>query len=186
LRGFGLDHPDIGDAHVHLGDALFALGRLAEAEASWRAALHLKPDFAEVHHNLGDALLLFPRFEEGWGEYEWRWKTKQLLRYARFFGVACICCGSETRSQPCTGSKPSSAASAQQVRLRKLSNGIGRLCGATLVDWVVLSSSVSAIARADVTKHTSEVPIVRRIGIASGASDWVLSPWATNHAFSSQ
>jgi hypothetical protein len=35
------------------------------------------------------------------------------------------------------------------------------------MDWVVLSSGVSAIAQADVTKHAREIPIVRRIGIAS-------------------
>jgi hypothetical protein len=35
------------------------------------------------------------------------------------------------------------------------------------MDWGVLSSGVSAIAQADVTKHAREIPIVRRIGIAS-------------------
>jgi hypothetical protein len=33
--------------------------------------------------------------------------------------------------------------------------------------WVVLSSGISAMAQADVTKHAREIPIVRRIGIAS-------------------
>jgi hypothetical protein len=35
------------------------------------------------------------------------------------------------------------------------------------MDWGVFSSDVSAIAQADVTKHAREIPIVRRIGIAS-------------------
>jgi hypothetical protein len=35
------------------------------------------------------------------------------------------------------------------------------------MDWVVLSSGISAMAQAEVTKHASEIPIVRRIGIAS-------------------
>jgi hypothetical protein len=35
------------------------------------------------------------------------------------------------------------------------------------MDWVVLSSGVSAIAQADVTKQAREIPIARRIGIAS-------------------
>jgi hypothetical protein len=36
----------------------------------------------------------------------------------------------------------------------------------------VLSSGVSTIAQADVTKHAREMPIVRRIGIASHPSCW--------------
>jgi hypothetical protein len=35
------------------------------------------------------------------------------------------------------------------------------------MNWVVLSSGISAMAQTDVTKHAREIPIVRRIGIAS-------------------
>ena len=53
------------------------------------------------------------------------------------------------------------------MKLRDLSVGVSAFSGATPVDWVMFSSGVSAIAQADVTKHAKEIPIVRRIGIAS-------------------
>jgi tetratricopeptide (TPR) repeat protein len=121
LHRFRLNHPDLCDAHVHLGNALFALGRPAEAEASYREALRLRPNYPEAHNNLGSvlyalgrpgaaeasyreslrlrpnypeahnnlgfALLLAGRFEEGWKECEWRWKTELLARSAREFSV---------------------------------------------------------------------------------------------------
>jgi predicted TPR repeat methyltransferase len=46
-------HPQM---HCNLGLALESLGRCAEAEASYRAALALKPDYATAFGNLGDAL----------------------------------------------------------------------------------------------------------------------------------
>ena len=53
------------------------------------------------------------------------------------------------------------------MKLRDLSVGVLVFSGARPVDWVMFSSGVSAIAHADVTKHAKEIPIVRRIGIAS-------------------
>jgi hypothetical protein len=47
-----------------------------EAVASFGRALELKPEFAEAHIGRSLALLLMGRFEEGWPEYEWRWKRK--------------------------------------------------------------------------------------------------------------
>jgi Flp pilus assembly protein TadD len=68
--------PNYPEAHYNLGVALRDLGRPAEAEASFREALRLRPNYPEAHYNLGAALLLAGRFEEGWKEYEWRWKSK--------------------------------------------------------------------------------------------------------------
>ena len=79
--------PNYPEAHNNLGIALSDLGRLAEAEASYREALRLRPNFPEAHHNLGHALLLAGRFDEGWKEYEWRWKTKRLSSSARDFSA---------------------------------------------------------------------------------------------------
>jgi Flp pilus assembly protein TadD len=100
--------PHYPEAHGNLGNALRRLGRPAEAEASYREALRLRPDFLahyslgnalrdlgrpassyrealrcrpefpDAHTNLGHTLLLAGQFEEGWKEYEWRWKTNQL------------------------------------------------------------------------------------------------------------
>jgi len=77
--------PDYSDAHSNLGAALYILGRPAEAEASCREARRLRPDYPDAHTNLAHALLLAGRFEEGWNEYEWRWKTRQLLDGDRNF-----------------------------------------------------------------------------------------------------
>ncbi|HWZ67205.1 MAG TPA: tetratricopeptide repeat protein [Stellaceae bacterium] len=79
--------PNCPEAHNNLGTALNALGRPAEAEASCREALRLQPESPEAHFTLGYALLLAGRFEEGWKEYEWRWKTKQLSGRARAFSA---------------------------------------------------------------------------------------------------
>lgn len=54
--------------------ALQALGRIAESESDCRKALTLAPDFAAAHWNLALNLLLQGRYQEGWPEYEWRWR----------------------------------------------------------------------------------------------------------------
>ena len=67
---------DFAEAHNNLGNALQELGRSDEAIATLRAALRVSPDYATAHHNLGIALLLAGQFEEGWDEYEWRWRVE--------------------------------------------------------------------------------------------------------------
>jgi hypothetical protein len=79
--------PNYPEAHNNLGAALYALGRPAEAEASYHEALRLRANYPEVHNNLAYALLLAGRFEEGWKEYEWRWKAKPLWIGARDFSA---------------------------------------------------------------------------------------------------
>jgi len=56
--------PDYAEAHNNLGNALARLGRLREAEASFREALRHKPNYAEAHNNLGNALRDQRRFDE--------------------------------------------------------------------------------------------------------------------------
>jgi len=52
------------DAHYNLGDALKELGRLDEAEASFRQAITLEPDLAHAHSNLGITLEELGRLNE--------------------------------------------------------------------------------------------------------------------------
>ena len=52
------------DVHSNLGVALHDLGRLEEAEASYRRALEINPLVAEVHSNLGNTLRELGRLEE--------------------------------------------------------------------------------------------------------------------------
>jgi tetratricopeptide (TPR) repeat protein len=84
--------PDFTDAWNNLGGVVLAdaLMRgddegLDEAERCFRRALEIKPDSAEVHTNLALLHLLRGRYEEGWREWEWRWRFKEayLDRYPR-------------------------------------------------------------------------------------------------------
>ncbi len=67
----------------NLGLALQASNRLPEAIASFREALTQTPDFAQAHWNLALALLAHGEFEEGWREYEWRFRIPELARHER-------------------------------------------------------------------------------------------------------
>ncbi len=66
--------PAFGTAHSNLGVALKELGLIREAIAAHRCAVASEPDHPKVHFNLAAALLMAGEFEEGFAEYEWRWK----------------------------------------------------------------------------------------------------------------
>jgi Tfp pilus assembly protein PilF len=78
--------PGFAPAHGNLGLALREAGDFAGAAAAYRRALALKPDYALAHRDLGILLLLTGRFDEGWREFAWRWKTRGLER--RTHGLA--------------------------------------------------------------------------------------------------
>ena len=54
--------------------ALQALGQVTESERDCRVALAIDPCFPAAHWNLALNLLLQGRYQEGWPEYEWRWR----------------------------------------------------------------------------------------------------------------
>jgi tetratricopeptide (TPR) repeat protein len=66
--------PDYAEALVNRANALRDLNRSHDAIASCDAALALNPDLAEAHWNKGLEQLLLGDFEQGFAEYEWRWK----------------------------------------------------------------------------------------------------------------
>ncbi len=70
--------PNYAEAQFNLGIALQEKGSLDKAAACYRNAIQIQPDFAEAHTNLGLVHLLSGNFAEGWQEYEWRWRTRQL------------------------------------------------------------------------------------------------------------
>jgi tetratricopeptide (TPR) repeat protein len=81
-----LDHnPAWPQALNNLGSVLFDLGRPDEAVQSLRTAVSLRPDYADAHFNLGITLLLAGQFDEGWREYEWRWKQDRKKSQLRGF-----------------------------------------------------------------------------------------------------
>ena len=68
-------NPDDADALDDRGTALAALQRHAEALASYDRALAIAPESATAHWNRAIALLRVGDYEQGWKEYEWRWKV---------------------------------------------------------------------------------------------------------------
>ena len=63
------DSPDDSYAHATLGNALFDLGRYAEAEAAYRDALRADPDYVIAYNNLGRALYELGRYAEAEAAY---------------------------------------------------------------------------------------------------------------------
>jgi len=68
--------PDYAEAHYNLGNAVLEQGHLQEALTCYQRTLQILPDCAEAHLNIGIAKLLLGEWDNGWIEYEWRWKVK--------------------------------------------------------------------------------------------------------------
>jgi tetratricopeptide (TPR) repeat protein len=66
--------PNYAEAYSNLGNALVFLGRHRDALANYEEALRIQPHYARAHWNRSWVLLLEGDFEQGWMEYEWRWK----------------------------------------------------------------------------------------------------------------
>ena len=68
-----------------VGNALASLTRAAEAIAAYNKAIELDPETPEVRWNRSLTFLQVGNFEEGWREYEWRWKTAKFTSKPRNF-----------------------------------------------------------------------------------------------------
>jgi tetratricopeptide (TPR) repeat protein len=68
-------NPDFHPTIANLGYIHTRRNDVKEAERCFRSTIELAPDYAEAHWLLSHILLLTGRFEEGWREYEWRWKV---------------------------------------------------------------------------------------------------------------
>ena len=66
------------EGHNSLGIALFDQGRVMEAVACYDSAIRMDPDHARGHYNRALAWLVLGEWEQGWPEYEWRWKNRDL------------------------------------------------------------------------------------------------------------
>jgi tetratricopeptide (TPR) repeat protein len=68
---------DYTDAQANLGNVFLALGKPAEALTIYDEVLRQKPESPEAHMSRAFALLASGDYEQGWHEYEWRWKAKE-------------------------------------------------------------------------------------------------------------
>ena len=79
------ENPRDAQAHTDLGNVYRELGRHREAIASYGRAIDCNPELAEAHFARSFELLTCGEYEEGWREYEWRWRVKALNAPMRAF-----------------------------------------------------------------------------------------------------
>jgi tetratricopeptide (TPR) repeat protein len=78
-------HPADASAQQQLGHLQVALGQYQQALERYERAIALQPDEPEFHFARSQLLLLLQRYEEGWREYEWRWRMELLNAPMRRF-----------------------------------------------------------------------------------------------------
>ena len=69
--------PNHPHAYNNLGLIAHRQNQLPQAIHYLRQAIALQPDFPDAHLNLAMTLLQAGEFEQGWQEWEWRWRTDQ-------------------------------------------------------------------------------------------------------------
>jgi Tfp pilus assembly protein PilF len=72
--------PDYSGAHNNRGNILRFLARPEEAALSFQEAIRFNPNNADAHKSLGMMWLLLGKFEQGWAEYEWRWRCSDFVQ----------------------------------------------------------------------------------------------------------
>ena len=76
--------PECAEAYSNLGVSFGDLRRPEEALAAFEYAIQLKPEYVHAHHNHAMLLLQAGEMDNGWREYEWRWKVKESFFYRDF------------------------------------------------------------------------------------------------------
>ena len=69
--------PNLVVTHRNLGNVLRISGRLNEAEETLKRAIELDPNDAESRVLMAFCLFAVGRFDVGWDEYAWRWKSSE-------------------------------------------------------------------------------------------------------------
>jgi len=72
------DMEPLAQTYLTIGNIHKTRGDLTRATKEYRQCVALEPNYADGHMVLGMALLKQGNLQEGWKEYEWRWKTSQL------------------------------------------------------------------------------------------------------------
>lgn len=68
--------PDYAEAHYNRGNTFGALNRHEEALHAYAAALAIEPEHVDANWNKGLSHLLLGQMQQGWTQYEWRWRVK--------------------------------------------------------------------------------------------------------------
>jgi Flp pilus assembly protein TadD len=69
---------DYAEAYYNLGVVYLREAAPNDAATCFQQALQLRPGYAEAHKDLALALLMQGNFEQGWSEYEWRWRCSEV------------------------------------------------------------------------------------------------------------
>jgi len=77
--------PGFAEFYNNLGTAVMELGQFDDALTAFGKAMEIEPQLAEPHHNRALVLLLTGQFEQGWKEFEWRWKNSGFSTPSRPF-----------------------------------------------------------------------------------------------------
>ena len=72
-------NPNIHHTHMNMGHLYKWDGKLKEAIESYRKSVAADPTYADGQLALALALLKDGQLKEGWEQYEWRWKTNQMV-----------------------------------------------------------------------------------------------------------
>lgn len=67
----------IPEIYSNRGACYRRLGQLEEATEEYKTATEVGPDYVDGHLGYSFSLLQTGHFEEGWKEFEWRWKSPQ-------------------------------------------------------------------------------------------------------------
>lgn len=68
----------VAQAFMTMGNIYRQQGDLEKGILAYRDSIKADPDYVDGHMMLGMALLKTGKLNEGWREYEWRWKSDQL------------------------------------------------------------------------------------------------------------
>ncbi|HET9285694.1 MAG TPA: tetratricopeptide repeat-containing glycosyltransferase family protein [Candidatus Angelobacter sp.] len=68
--------PGMPEAWNNVGNTKKFMGDLPGAIEGYRKSIENKPDYADAHLHLACALLADGEYEEGWKEFEWRWRSQ--------------------------------------------------------------------------------------------------------------
>ncbi len=74
--------PNYVDAHFNLGNALSQLGRWHGAIRCYDCVIKIDPEHGDAHYNKALELLAHGEFNQGWQEYEWRFRKSQPIQCA--------------------------------------------------------------------------------------------------------